>query len=159
MHIHSSTAVLPPPPTANRPPQHTLQVGTTSHTSLLTTEFARPFSQVGSAGYSIKLNEQERLRMVFSFLPFKGRVRLKKPQHLFQVPRSCFVCLPFCLPACLPRCALFCYSSAVRLFVTPTANQKRYKTQPSNCQVRSVYRTVRAFQTPPLAIFFSFFIF
>ncbi|CAM9211442.1 unnamed protein product, partial [Ectocarpus sp. 6 AP-2014] len=40
---------------------------------------------VGSAGYSVKLQEQERLRMVFSFLPFEGRVRLRNPQHLFQV--------------------------------------------------------------------------
>lgn len=44
--------------------------------------------QVGSAGYSVKLQEQERLRMVFSFLPFKGRVRLRNPQHLFQVGRT-----------------------------------------------------------------------
>lgn len=41
--------------------------------------------QVGSAGYSVKLEEKERLRMNFSFLAFRGRVKLRNPDHKFQV--------------------------------------------------------------------------
>lgn len=49
--------------------------------SLLTLGWA----QVGSAGYSVKVEEKERLRLMFSFLPFRGRVKLRDPDHKFQV--------------------------------------------------------------------------
>lgn len=52
--------------------------------------FCARMLQVGSAGYSVKLQEQERLRMMFSFLPFKGKVRLRNPQHRFQVRAPLF---------------------------------------------------------------------